>query len=853
MPQLITTPGDGGLSVNVSSSGYFSGASYDPIGPGTAARTTFLSDVAFRINPAGTNESNGSNGPRSYIGGLASNATSSDTSATSTTSSFQLSGLQFELVQSVSNLVRNGTRIGSGLSQIYQITNTTNTAIDFELVRYFDGDLSFDGSIADRGGRIVRNGIDILFETDNGDNPAAPTTFVGITANGGTPISSNRLEIGRFGDINSSVASGAPLSGVILGDTNGDSFIDSAAYDLAPALRNIFTLAPGETTNYVTETLFGTGLPTEIVLPETITVVASDANAFEDSGNTATFTLTRANDNPNKSITVNFRISGSATNGIDYNTLGSSVTFAPGETTKTVTIVPKVDGIIEETESVVLTLVNGTGYNLDLRGKQARVTIADDINSAPDTQPIVSINNVSFSEGNSGTSRKTFTISLNKASDIDLTVDYATVDGTAKAGTDYTAISKRTLVFAAGEVSKQINVDIVSDLEIEPDEAFKVVLSDPTNVTIAATAFGTATIVNDDFPISATVTEKNLLKIQGGNEVNSFLKFTKSSQQSTEKSEILAFVVDDDLGGITTSNGTIQAGTPGYLKAALDRAQVVFSTLSTSNFDMGVTSDAQRYLNFFSGQRIEFLRITNDTIDGVKADLAANRPTANVLFSLTEANPIGAPTTKFTATPGKNGYDIAFTDLVLKVEALDDPERPIGTGLQGKAEGQVIDLRSISSFAQSVVVVSAKSDATYQNRIGFYAVEDDKGTIIDDFNNTLKPGDAGYIEAAIAAAVRTLTIQPVTTNFNFLDTLVVPNKILAPILITNSTFENYLNVNPGNAKTDGNVHAYVNYIQGNIDKVDHFRQLGDNKFGVEDIFGGGDRDFNDVVIQLTVR
>ena len=852
MPQLITTPGDGGLSVNVGSSGSFSGADYDPIGAGTAARTTFFSDVAFRINPTGTNESNGNNGTRSYIGGLASNVTTTETSTTSTTSNFLLSGLQFELVQSVSNLVNNGTRVGSGLSQIYQITNTTNTAIDFELVRYFDGDLQFDGSIADRGGRIVRNEIDILFETDNGDNPAAPTTFVGITANGGTPISSNRLEIGRFGEIGGRVTGGAPLSGVILGDTNGDQFIDSAAYDVVPVLRNIFTLAPGETTNYITETLFGTGLPTEVVLPETITVEASDDIAFEDSGNTATFTLNRANDNPNKSVTVNYRISGKATNGTDYSTLGTSVTFAPGETTKTIAVVPNIDGIIEGTESVVLTLINGTGYNLDVRGKQARVTIADDLNSPPDPLPIVSVNNLNFSEGNTGTSRKSFIISLDKAGDLDLSVEYATVDGTAKAGTDYTAISKRTLVFAAGEVSKQIDIDIFGDLEIEPDEDFKLVLSNPRNVTLAATAVGTATIVNNDFPVSATLTENNFLKIQGGNEFNSFLKFTKSSQQTSEKSEILAFVVDDDLGGIVTSAGTVNPGTPGYLKAAIDRARVIFSTLGTSNFDSSVTSDAQRYLNFSTGQRIGFLRIANDTIDGVKADLAANKPTANVLFSLAGANPVGAPTTNFTATPGKNGYDITFKDLVLKVEALDDPERPSGTDLQGNAEGQVLDLRSLSAFGQSLVQVGAKSDANYQNRLGFYVVEDDRGTVLDSLNNALKPGDPGYIEAAIASAVRTLTIQPVTTNFNFLDTVAVPNKILAPILITNSTFENFLNVNPGNAKTTGNVHAFVNYAQGNTDKLDHFRLLGDNKFGVEDMFGGGDRDFNDVVIQLNV-
>jgi hypothetical protein len=174
---LKTTAGDGGLSITIAQTGAFGtassggdGAIYDPIGAKTAATTTFYSDVAFRI---------GTSGSRRYLSDLASSVTNVSTNAgnTSTTSRFTISGLQFDLVQSVSNLTKNGTRTGSGLSQVYNITNTSNTAIDFELVRYFDGDLHFDGSLRDRGGKIIRNSQDILFETDGGDDPSAPTTF----------------------------------------------------------------------------------------------------------------------------------------------------------------------------------------------------------------------------------------------------------------------------------------------------------------------------------------------------------------------------------------------------------------------------------------------------------------------------------------------------------------------------------------------------------------------------------------------------------------------------------------------------------------------------------------------------
>ncbi len=49
------------------------------------------------------------------------------------------------------------------------------------------------------------------------------------------------------------------------------------------------------------------------------------------------------------------------------------------------------------------------------------------------------------------------------------------------------------------------------------------------------------------------------------------------------------------------------------------------------------------------------------------------------------------------------------------------------------------------------------------------------------------------------------------------------------------------------------VHAYFNYLGANPDKLDHFRLLGNNTFGVEDLYGGGDRDFNDLVVKLDFK
>jgi Calx-beta domain/Domain of unknown function (DUF4114) len=940
MAQLRTATGDGGLDVNVGNTGAFSGAAYDPIGAINASSTTFESNVAFRIGETGT---------RQFISDVATNITLSATSdPNSTTSSFLVSGLKFQLVQSVSDLLKNGSRTGSGLTQTYQITNPTSAAISFELVRYFDGDLYFDGTLADRGGRIARNGRDILFETDSGDNPSAPTTFVGITAKGGTPLTSNRFEIGQYSALRSRILAGNPLSGTILGDTNGDSFIDSAPYDVTPAYRNVFVLAPGATTTYITETLFGSGVPSQVSLPETITVVASDATAFENNGDTATFTLTRANAKTNNAITVYYTLSGRATAGVDYANVTGSVTFLAGQNTATVTISPIADNIPEGIESVILTIDEGIGYNLSDRSKQARITIAD--NNSQIEQPLtVSIESGSVIEGSTGTRSAVFNVTLNKPSEVDVTVDVSTLDGTAIAGSDYTALNKVTVYFAPGETTQQITVDITADRTLEPDETFTLNLSDPTNATLGNST-ATGTIFDDDTPLTLTVSDadaaeiktgetqnpgqfiitrggdltksltvkytlsgtstngadyqrltgtsifavgsdqaivdikpiddkiyegtetvtlsfstddytltgansgtisiadndpvtpkllesvKNLLTIEGGT-VNTLLKFTKLPQPNNDSSEICAFVVDDELGRI---NG-IKPGESGYVAAAIDRARTVFSSLGGSNFDRQNDNNSERYLNFTPGEQIGFLSIANDTLDRVKTDFANGKPTANILFSLPGANANNAAPIKFTAN--NNSYDIGFKDLAIKATVVDNFTVQGGTGLQSKLEGQVIDLRAYAN-RQAIVDTKTIGEGDYNDFIAFYAVEDERGTLA----NGLKPGDAGYARAAIESSIMGTIFRSQVDK----DLYMNGGKIMAPVVVANGTFDNFLKQNPNN-NANSNIHAYFNYIGANTDKVDHFRLLGDNKFGVEDLYGGGDRDYNDLIFQMTVK
>jgi len=107
----------------------------------------------------------------------------------------------------------------------------------------------------------------------------------------------------------------------------------------------------------------------------------------------------------------------------------------------------------------------------------------------------LSISNVSIIEGNAGTGMLTFLLNLNEYNN-SASVDYATSDATATAGTDYIA-SSGTVNFIGGSIAEIINITINGDTGVEEDEAFTLTLSNPVNLNLSTTSV-TGTISNDD-------------------------------------------------------------------------------------------------------------------------------------------------------------------------------------------------------------------------------------------------------------------------------------------------------------------------------------------------------------------
>ena len=119
--------------------------------------------------------------------------------------------------------------------------------------------------------------------------------------------------------------------------------------------------------------------------------------------------------------------------------------------------------------------------------------------------PSLSINDITFKEGDAGTKFVFFTITSSAPSNLSVSVNFATANGTASSPSDYLSTTG-TLTFLPQQVVQTVFVTISGDTAFEPDETFTMNLSNPVHATISR-AQGTATIENDDFPV--LLTEEN--------------------------------------------------------------------------------------------------------------------------------------------------------------------------------------------------------------------------------------------------------------------------------------------------------------------------------------------------------
>ncbi len=221
-------------------------------------------------------------------------------------------------------------------------------------------------------------------------------------------------------------------------------------------------------------------------------VFHSTTFSVDEGGGTGVATVDRVGGSDG-TVSVAYAISnGTALTPGDYTSGSGFLTFVPGETSKTFNVPIVDDALDENNETVALALSSpGGGAALGTPSTAALIIVDND------PLPTLSIDDVTVTEGNSGTVDAKFTITLNPASGRNVTVTYATANDTATAPDDYVAVPNTALTFLPGETSKTVAVQVNGDVYDEADETFKVVLQGAPEANIVDDT-GVGTILDDD-------------------------------------------------------------------------------------------------------------------------------------------------------------------------------------------------------------------------------------------------------------------------------------------------------------------------------------------------------------------
>lgn len=256
-------------------------------------------------------------------------------------------------------------------------------------------------------------------------------------------------------------------------------------------------------------------------------------NRSISEGGNLTFTVSKSGSTA-MSHNVNYTTATGTAGTGDFTAKSGTLTFAAGDSSKTVTIVTKEDAVFENNEVMYV----------DLSSVTSGATISDSrgngIITNDDAGPSFSINNRSISEGGN----LTFTVSKSGSTALSHNVNYTTSTGTAGTG-DFTAKSG-TLTFAAGDSSKTVTVATKEDTGFENNEVMYVDLSSATSGATISDSRGNGTITNDDAAPSFVINNRT---VNEGDNIT--FTITKAGGQTFKTHTV----------NYATSNGTASSAT----------------------------------------------------------------------------------------------------------------------------------------------------------------------------------------------------------------------------------------------------------------------------------------------------
>lgn len=217
----------------------------------------------------------------------------------------------------------------------------------------------------------------------------------------------------------------------------------------------------------------------------------SDVTVDEGDSGTTPATVTVSLDRAStETVTVAWATAAGTATGEDFAEGGGTVTFAPGETSRQLTVDVTGDLLDEPDETFTVRLSTPAGAVLD--DAEGTVTVRDD--DEPGAPPLLRISDLAVPEADADTTGS-LTVSLDRHGTEPVTVDWATVPGTA--GPEDFAEAGGTVTFTPGQTARPLPVTVRGDDLAEAAETFAVRLSTPTGAVIDD-ADGAVTILDDD-------------------------------------------------------------------------------------------------------------------------------------------------------------------------------------------------------------------------------------------------------------------------------------------------------------------------------------------------------------------
>ncbi|PAX53222.1 choice-of-anchor I family protein [Brunnivagina elsteri] len=306
--------------------------------------------------------------------------------------------------------------------------------------------------------------------------------------------------------------------------------------------------------------------------------------------------------------------------------------------------------------------------------------------------------------------------------------------------------------------------------------------------------------------------------IKGGSGVNQLRFSVNQSNSSTTVNELVVFESD----GSTNPD----------LKQLLLSGKAKVISSAVGNKPTGFNPDLEsRTLGFAAGSKLGFALIKDGTADDIQAGKSKE-----IVFSTK---------TNFVTNISGNGFNLAIDGFNVKAESVNEA-RPLGTGLQNKNDGELIDLRDISGKVEATF--SMYREAAFNNQIYFYKLDNADGLV-----GGVNPGTgSNYLNSALANIVtgadgKAMKLEVANQGTATIKATVNAGSIIAPFIVVNGTLEQLQDTNPNN-----NPVVYFPFLGANPGQFDHIRLLGDNTFGFEDLPGGGDKDYNDIIVKVNL-